>query len=66
MKKYEHLYQRMKKEKDTYRTLGSYLGITYVSVCKKMNGQNEWNLSEVRLLIKRYKEPLDKLFEETN
>lgn len=66
MKKYEHLYQRMKKGKDTYRILGSYLGISYVAVCKKMNGQNEWNLSEVRLLIKRYKEPLDKLFQETN
>ena len=65
-KKYHEPYVNFKnwiKENNlNYNKIGEFLGISAVAVCRKINGQSDFTLSEINALKKKYRLKSDIFF----
>lgn len=60
---YPNLISEMaKRGEDSQKKLGDLLKISQVAAGRKLNGKNDWKLSEAILLSKRYKKDIEELF----
>ncbi len=60
--KYQTLLKEMKKNKDSQEEIGELIGLSSLSVRKKLAGITDWTISEIRILCKYYKMDFKKLF----
>ena len=52
----------IKENNLNYNIIGDFLGISAVAVCRKINGQSDFTLSEINALKKNYKLKSDIFF----
>lgn len=64
--KYPELVGEMAKHRDTQKTIGNLLGITYSSVCRRLYGKSEFTKSEIDKLCEYYGKDYYELFKEKN
>ena len=64
MKKYKYpeIVGEMAKHGDTQKSIAKLLGITYASVCRRLNGKSEFTISEIEILCDYYKKDYYELF----
>ena len=60
--KYRAIVKEMKKNKDSQIDLGQLIGLTSLSIRKKLSGKTEWTISEINTLCKHYGKDFYELF----
>lgn len=61
---YPVLKATMKEHKDTIETLSKLLNISDMSVWRRLSGNYEWTISEIRVLCQHYGMVFEELFRE--
>lgn len=60
--KYAELFIAMKKNGDTQKSIANLLGVSQQSISRKLNGKNEWTISEIDKLCEYYNKDYYELF----
>lgn len=60
--KYAELFIAMKKNGDTQKSIANLLGVSQQSISRKLNGKNEWTISEIDKLCEHYNKDYYELF----
>lgn len=60
--KYPNLVAEMKNNKETRPIIAKMLGITTVSIYRKLVGANDWTISEIEKLCEHYNKDYYELF----
>lgn len=60
---YFTLQTEMLKNRESQEDVGKLIGITANAVRNKLDGKNEWTISEIDILCKHYKKNYYELFE---
>lgn len=60
--KYPNITYEMKKHKHTRKAIAEVLGITTMSLYRKLTGRNDWTIGEVDKLCEYYKKNFYELF----
>lgn len=60
--KYAYLYSIMKKKHDSQIKVGKLLGVSDLTIRKKLAGKTDWTISEINKLCKHYKKDFYELF----
>ncbi len=59
---YPGLVGEMASRGDTQKSLAKILGMTYASVCRRLSGKTEWNISEIEKICDYYGKDYYELF----
>lgn len=60
-RKYMNIRIALLKEGMTFTELSKMLGISISAVSKRFSGQSDWNLSELKLMSKKFGNSIDEL-----
>ena len=52
--KYPNIVAEMARRGETRQTIADLLGVTFMTVCRKLSGKGEWTISEVEALCEHY------------
>lgn len=62
-KTYANLRAEIARNGDTLNTLSEVLGVSVGSISKRLSGDIEWTISEIKILCDRYNKSFEELFE---
>lgn len=60
--KYPELVGEIAKHGETQKELGKLLGLTHVSVCRRLSGETKWSIDEMDKICKHYNKSYYELF----
>lgn len=60
--KYAYLYSVMRKKHDSQIKAGKLLGVSDLTIRKKLAGKTDWTISEIEILCSHYKKNYYELF----
>jgi len=64
--KYPKVLEEMKKHKESQIEISEVLGISDMTLRKKLAGITDWTITEIEILCKHYKVNFNKLFKKEN
>lgn len=59
---YPNLVSEMAKRGETQKDIAELLGIAIPTICRKLNGQVDWNITEVDMLCEHFNKDYYQLF----